>query len=179
MYTYISLLRGINVTGYKKINMKELTAVYQSLEFENVRTYIQSGNVIFESSESNIDKLSKIIESAIKKKYSFEVSVFILTPNELQKIIERNPFPKKDFKPLMVTLLNQEPIKEKIKSLEVLDTNYEKYEICGKVIYLYFPNGYGRAKLNNNFLENKLKVRATTRNWRTLNKLLEMINEKQ
>lgn len=176
MQTYISLLRGINVSGQKKIKMEDLKKLYESLGFKEVITYIQSGNVIFSDEESDREKLVKKIESGIQKKYGFEVTVFVYIPDNFKKVIENQPFPKDDIKPLMVTFLDQIPNKENLSKLEVIDVNYEQYQLKGKVMYLYFPNGYGRAKMSNNFLENKLKVRATTRNWRTVNKLWDMTN---
>ncbi len=177
MHTYISLLRGINISGHRKIKMIDLKALYESLGLKKVTTYIQSGNVIFESEEKDRNKLTQNIEGVIFKEYEFKIPVFIYTPNDFKKILKEQPFPQEDIKPLMVSLLDQAPDKKHLSKLEVLDTNYEQFELKENVVYLYFLNGYGKAKLSNNFLESKLKVTATTRNWRTMNKLLELATQ--
>lgn len=174
MITYISMLRGINVSGQKKIKMEELKKLYESLGFKNVQTYIQSGNVIFDFSDTNISKLINKIEQKIKKSFNFDVPVLIRTKNDLQKLIANNPFTKKDSSKLYVTFLSDTPIKSPLDEITKIKDKSEEFIISGKEIYLFYPNGYGRSKLTNNYFERKLKLSATTRNWKTVNKLLEL-----
>ena len=158
--------------GYKKIKMAHLKSLYESLGFQEVQTYIQSGNVIFQSEEANSSNLEKLIFDKISVDYDFEVPNLILTPQNMEKIINNNPFPEPE--KTYFIFLDQTPAKENIRKLNELDFSPEQYHIKEKVIYLYPPNGYGRAKMNNNFFEQKLKVTATTRNLNTVKKLLEM-----
>jgi uncharacterized protein (DUF1697 family) len=176
---YIALLRGINVSGQKKIKMTELKLLFEHLGFEKVETYIQSGNVVFAASKIDPTVIVKKISSGIKKEFGFDVQIMVINDGEIKRTIKNNPFikSKKDVDKLYVTFLSDVPFEENIKKLKLVDYNPEEYFIDGKKIYLYVPSGYGKAKLNNNFFENKLKVSGSTRNWKTIIKLNEMINE--
>lgn len=179
MQTFISILRGINVSGQKKILMADLKSLYESQKFSDVSTYIQSGNVSFKTNEKLSDvQLAQKIEKAIYKKYSFEVPVIIRNEDELIKITSSNPFLKEksiDIKKLHVTFLSQIPDNAEIKNITEVDYSPDRFIITGKEIYLHIPESYGETKLSNNFFEKKLKVKATTRNWNTVNQLLEMV----
>ncbi len=177
METYIALLRGINVSGQKKIKMADLKVHLSELGFQDIQTYIQSGNIIFRTSKTASKSLENNIYEKIKEKYDFEVPVLVKTTEEFASILKNIPFPTiKDYSKLYFTLLNKKPSLELVKKLKEVDYSPEAYFIDNKVIYVYVPNGYGRAKINNNFFEKKLKVSATTRNWKTTTKLLEMVN---
>ena len=182
MQTFISILRGINVSGQKKILMTDLKILFESLDFKGIATYIQSGNVVFKSDSKISDiQLSKKIEKAISAKYHFEVPVIIRSSDELKNIISQNPFVKEksiDLKKLHVTFLSETPNKEKIDQIKQTDFLPDRFVIKGNEIYLHIPDSYGETTLSNKFFENKLKVSATTRNWNTVNKLFEMtVNE--
>jgi uncharacterized protein (DUF1697 family) len=181
MQTFISILRGINVSGQKKILMADLKILFESLHFKEIATYIQSGNVVFKSDSKNTDQqLAKKIEKAISANYNFEVPVIIRTKEELEKIISQNPFTKEkniDLKKLHVTLLSTTPDKEKVEQIKGANFLPDRFVFKGKEIYLHIPDSYGETKLSNNFFENKLKVSATTRNWNTVNKLFEMAQQ--
>lgn len=177
MKKFIVLLRGINVSGHKKINMKELKSYFEGLGFYKVATYIQSGNVIFMSKISDKLKLQKIIEKMIFDKYNFDVKTIIITSKELVKILEQNPFKDKyeqEENKLYFTFLSDKVTDENLAKLNSMNFDSEYFSFKENIIYLYTPNGYGRAKLNNNFIENKLKVDATTRNLKTITKLIEL-----
>jgi uncharacterized protein (DUF1697 family) len=182
METYISILRGINVSGQKKILMADLKALYEKLEFENVTTYIQSGNVIFNTPKHISDTdIAQRIEQAIFKKYSFKVPVIVRTSEEMESVVAANPLLKQkniDVEKLHVTFLEQEPSAERTRLTKDLDYSPDKFVILGKEVYLYCPNGYGVSKLSNAFFENKLKVKATTRNWKTVNTLVSLAKNK-
>lgn len=178
MQTFISILRGINVGGQKKILMADLKSLYESLKLKEVTTYIQSGNVSFKTNDKFPDiKLAEQIEKAIYKKYDFEVSVIIRNKDELKKIISSNPFSKEkdlDVKKLHLTFLSETPGKAEIKNVSGVDYFPDQFIVKDKEVYLHITESYGETKLSNNFFEKKLKVKATTRNWNTVNKLLEM-----
>lgn len=177
MTTYISILRGINVNGQKLVKMNTLKHMYENLNFENVQTYVQSGNVIFSSKQNDPETLEKTISSQIKTDFGFEVPVIVFNVETLKTIIENNPFAKhklKDISFLHVTFLAENPTQIDKESIIEKKLSNEEIEFTSKAIYLYCPNGYGKTKLSNNFLETKLKVTATTRNWKTTNELLKL-----
>jgi uncharacterized protein (DUF1697 family) len=179
MHKYISILRGINVSGQKIIKMADLKFHYESLGLKCVHTYIQSGNVVFCSTTNNANKLRESIELKIKKEYNFSVPVMIITQQKLKTIISNNPFnaAKIDLSKLSITFLNSIPEHTLVKNIDNYKSDHEEFVISEDVIYLYCPNGFGKTKLTNNLFENKLKVTATSRNWRTTNKISEMIKE--
>ncbi len=175
---YISLLRGINVSGQKKVVMSDLKTLYEALGFQNVVTYIQSGNVIFEATSKSKTNVKDHIEQAIKKNYSFHVPVEIRTKSELEAITENIPFRSinvsEDGTKVLVTFLSRRPTAVKVGELQQYVVAPEKLVVKGTEVYLYCPNGYGTSKLSNNFLEQKLGVEATTRNWKSVLKLYDL-----
>ncbi len=175
MNTYIAILRGINVSGHKMIKMPQLVTLFESLHFKNVMTYIQSGNVVFQDNSSDIKRLEKKIEEKIAEQFGFEVPVMVKEKNELISVIENNPFVNTravDLSKLHVTFLSQNPEQSNINKIEPDKYKPDEFVISGAAIYLFCPGGYGNTKLNNNFFESKLKVTATTRNWKTVNELV-------
>lgn len=177
MTTYISILRGINVSGQKLIKMDALKKMYESLNFKDIQTYVQSGNVVFVASEMETKVLEKMISSTIETEFGFEVPTIVLDVNTLKNIIDGNPFAKdktKDSSFLHITFLADPPKAFDKESIEHKKLINEEIEFTPNAIYLYCPNGYGKTKLNNNFFESKLNVNATTRNWKTANELLKL-----
>lgn len=174
MKTYISILRGINVSGKNLIKMQSLQETYEGLGFSNVNTYIQSGNVIFQSKESELDKLERKISQEILKEFSFNVPVLIRKNTELKEIIEENPFKGEDSNKVYITFLSSKPSRNCIENLLQEESATDKYCLKGRTIYLFCLNGYGKTMLTNNYFENKLKVKATTRNFKTVNELLNL-----
>ena len=175
MKTYISILRGINVSGHKKIKMDELRKLFEDLNFKNVKTYIQSGNVIFEDKTTSHKELGKRIEKKIFENFGFQVPVIVKDKNELVNLIKNNPFlngRKEDISKLHVTFLSDEPEQALVDKIAAADYKPDEFKLSADKIYLFCPNGYGNTKLSNNFFENKLKVVATTRNWKTINELI-------
>ena len=177
MPTYISMLRGINVGGHKKVPMNQLRAMLGALGFKEVRTYIQSGNVVFRATMGNPEDLSRKIEQRVLKEFGFPASVITRTPEELQKAIQSNPFIKESgLAPakVYVAFLTEAPKADAVKKLEALATASEQLRHSGKEVYLYYRDGMGRAKLTGTVLEKVLAVTATARNWNTVNKLCDM-----
>jgi len=178
MSTYISLLRGINVSGQKKILMANLKVLYEQLNFKNVQTYIQSGNVVFDFDEKNSNQeIAQLIEDAITEHYGFNVPILIRNSVELQNTINKNPFvmeAESNPAQVLVTLLSASPKEDNLRKLVGVNFPPDRFAIHDLDIYIHCPQGYGNSKLSNNFFETKLKIQATTRNWKTINKLLEM-----
>ncbi|PHQ57519.1 MAG: hypothetical protein COC16_00590 [Lutibacter sp.] len=180
MFTYIALLRGINVSGHNKIKMTQLKQLFVDLSYHNITTYIQSGNVVFQSKKNSKSTIKATITEAIKTKFDYDVKVVIITKKELQTVFTSNPFLKintSDITKLCVTFLSNNPLLENIPQIEALIANNpDEFKIINKSIYLHCPTGFGRTKLTNNLFERKLKSDATTRNWKTITKLIEISN---
>lgn len=177
MKTYVSILRGINVGG-RKVLMTDLKALYEGLKLKKVTTYIQSGNVLFTADEKQAEAaLSEKIRKAIEKQYGFEVPVIIRDIAELETVLRTNPFLAEkniDAEKLHVTFLAEAPEKSRLVEMSAVDFPPDRFRITGRDVFLHCPVSYGETKLSNNFFEKKLKVSATTRNWKTVNTLTEM-----
>lgn len=177
MTTYIALLRGINVSGQKLVKMDQLKGLFEAMQLHNVRTYIQSGNVIFESSEEDALLLRKQIEQRIESAYSFQVTVILRTLRELEKVIGHNPYKETELletDSLYVSFLSEIPTRESIDHCLTFRNDIDEYTILDNEVYILIHKKFGETKFSNNFLEKKLKVAATTRNWATVNKLVSI-----
>lgn len=156
---YIALLRGINVGGKKKIKMIDLKILFELLKFENVRTYIQSGNVIFDFNATDTIKLADQIEHKISETYGFLVKIIIRKDYEFRELVNNNPFIKEpdiQLDQLYVTFMSDIPDSNKVLLLDVKKEENERFLILSREVYLYCPNSYGRTKLNNAVFEKKL-----------------------
>ena len=177
MAVFISLLRGINVGGKRSLKMRDLEELYHSLGFEAVKSYLQSGNLVFRAAAGPAGLGGKI-GKAIEQKAGLEVEVLVLSAAELKKIAKENPFvgqPGVDEGKLHVTFFSVDPGENAVRTVARIDAGPDRFAIKGKAAYLYCPGGYGRTKLSNTFFENKLKLKATTRNWRTVLALVDMV----
>lgn len=178
MKSYISILRGINVSGHNLIRMQDLKSLFEELGMKGVATYIQSGNVVYQNPGNIKDAaINTKAEAAIRERFGFQVPVITRRAEEWLETITLNPFlsePGIDFDKLHVTFLERVPDKERAAAIANRDTGVDRYVMKGKNIYLYCPGGYGNTKLSNSFFENRLKVKATTRNWKTVIKLAEL-----
>ena len=175
MQTYVALLRGVNV-GQNTLKMERLRQLLLELGFTNVTTYLQSGNVVFEA-EGSPSSWSSAIEQRLAGETRLPVAVLLRTPEDLRSIIARNPFLKEkgiDRSKLHVTFLARAAEKDALKKLSDVKAGADQFRAYAREVYLYCPNGYGRTKLSNNALERVLSVKATTRNWNTVNKLYEI-----
>jgi uncharacterized protein (DUF1697 family) len=171
------MLRGINVGGHNKIKMDVLRALYESLGLRNVRSHLQSGNVIFESEHSDRFRLAAQIENSIEKVFGFRPKIIFRTCAELKEVIGKNPFSDsqdRDPSRLHVMFLLSDPGNEAKESLQRVNTAPEELHMIGQEIYLYYLNGMGRSKLTSTLIEKKLKIYGTARNWNTVTKLLEV-----
>jgi len=176
MISYIALLRGINVGGHKKILMADLKLLFEKLNFKNVRTYIQSGNVIFQSNEEKIQDIENTIKGQILIQYGFEVSVLVKTHSEIEYILNNCPFIEDVKVKSYFIILDSIPDKKLVESTLELKSPNEEFHIINSCVYIYYSGGYGKAKCGTNFFEKKLKVSATARNYNTIRKLVSMSN---
>jgi len=175
MKTQIILLRGVTPAGKNKVPMGLLREALEAAGLKNVRTYIQSGNVLFREKKTDDWILGKTIAEKIAELFGFTVPVLVKELSELETVLAGNPFINErnsDIKSLHVTFLSRVPEPTFVEKLAVQAGN-DEFIIAGNVIYLYCPDGYGRTKLTNTFFENKLKIVATTRNWKTI---IELVN---
>ena len=173
MTVYIALLRGINVGGHNKLPMKALTVLLEKIGCIGVKTYIQSGNVIFQSEQSR-KALSEAITQAIATEHGFDVPVLLLKAEELEAAAAQCPFPTEDGKALHAYFMANIPPQPDLETLTGLKIASEDFQLLGKVFYLYAPDGIGRSKLAAK-AEKCLGVAATARNWNTVQKLLGML----
>jgi uncharacterized protein (DUF1697 family) len=177
---YVSMLRGINVGGNKLIKMEKLRQSFEALGFEQVKTFIQSGNVVFKAKTTSPAKLSKTIQDRILADFGFSVPVVSRTADEVRKTIESNPFLKErgiDLKKLHLMFLSGTPRAEAVDRLKQLPIAPDRFECSGKEIYLYLPNGVAESKLMKAPLDRLLAVVTTVRNWKTANSLHRMCQE--
>lgn len=177
MPVLISMLRGVNLGGHRKVKMEDLRALYESLGLEDVRTHINSGNVLFKTSARDLVRLRQRIEDAIESKFGFRSDVILRTPDELRQVIATNPFaarPGLDGSRLAITFLAAEPSAGARRQVLAIDAAPEELRCAGRELYIYFPNGMARPKLSMAVVERMLQTAATSRNLNTVRKLLEL-----
>ncbi len=180
MPVFISMLRGVNVGGHNKIKMEELRALYESLGFQNPRSFIQSGNVLFRTKERNCAAIAKRISDAIERKFGFRPAVILRTASELREVIASNPFASRegiDPSRLAVSFLEVGTTGEIREKLLAIKCEPEELRVQERELFVYFPNGMARPKLSMSTVERILKTPCTVRNWNTVQKLLEMAED--
>ncbi len=175
MHTYIVLLRGINVGGKHILPMKALRSLLEGLDLLDVRSYIQSGNVVFKSAREDVSQLRSDIGAVIAEAYGFEPAVLLLTSDDMQAAIDANPYPEGEAEPTRLNLffLASPPPDPDLPALEALRADDEQYALRGAVFYLHAPAGIGRSKLAAK-IEKSLGVPTTARNWRSVTKIMAM-----
>ncbi len=180
MKKYIALLRGINVAGKNKLKMQVLRELLGQLGWTNIDTYIQSGNIVFEAAPTDTKSLAIRIKKALKDAFDYDIPTLVFEAEKWEKWIKNNPFLQKnkelDIKYLHLTFLSEIPTTAAVEKVKKEVTGSEQLQFWEDKIYLYYPDGYGKAKMTNNRLEQKLKRQATTRNWRTCLQILSLID---
>ena len=174
------MLRGVNVGGHNKIKMDALRALYESLKFEDPRTYVQSGNVIFRTKEKNATTLTRKIQNAIEGEFGFRPEVILRTKDELKKVVAASPFAnRRDLEPgkILVTFLTAEPGPQAQATLHSLKVHPEELHLKGRELYIYFPDGAGRSTLPWSSIAKLLKTTGTARNWNSITRMLEIAEE--
>ena len=170
MATYVGLLKGVNVGGNHQVPMLELRALFESLGYGDVRTFIQSGNIIFANDAAPV---ARDLELEIEARFGIKINVVLRTPVDLRKVIRENPFEAADPSKLMVGFMAKAPSKSDVDSLDHERFPVERFTVVGANLYLLFPDGMARTKLPD-YLHRQLKVPFTVRNWSTVNKLFEL-----
>jgi uncharacterized protein (DUF1697 family) len=171
MTTFVALLRGINVSGQKRIRMADLQKSCEALGLNQVRTYLQSGNVIFGASQSDPRKLAAAVRARIAEDFGHDVEVLVLPAMDLSRVAKSNPlWPRSDGDETLfhATFLFESVSANRFQNLTLPAQSGAQAKLVGQVVFLHCPHGYGRTKLNNAYFEKALGVPATTRNWRTV-----------
>ena len=178
MNTCIALFRGINVGGNNLLPMKELVAILEGLGMRKVKTYIQSGNAVFQTTEKDLSQLSGKITTEIRDRHGFEPYLLILGPEDLKRVIEENPFPEAETDPgnLHLCFLAARPDHPDLEKLSRLKKESERFHLTDRVFYLHAPEGVGRSKLAAS-VGKLLGVPSTDRNWSTVCKIMDMVEE--
>ena len=180
MRTWVALFRGVNVGGNNVLPIKDLVAVLEGLGARDVGTYVQSGNAVFRSEETDALALSGRIGAAIEEGHGFEPTVLLLGSEELGRAVRSNPFPEAESEPntLHLYFLASTPERPDLGALESARGDRERFVLEDRVFYLHAPNGVGRSRLAAN-AEKLLGVRATARNWRTVSRVTEMAEQRR
>lgn len=175
--TWLALLRGINVVGKNKVPMKALASALETAGFRAVRTYIQSGNIVFRSSSGDPDALARRIERLVERNFDCAPAVVVISKAELAAAVAANPFPQaqQNHKLLHLYFLASRPKAPDVDSLARLDAGREAFAFKGGVFYLWTPDGFPDSVLRSR-IERCLGVPATARNWRTVNELLKLLD---
>ena len=176
MKTYIAFLRGINVSGQRKIKMATLRESIEKIGFKNVQTYIQSGNIVFISKEDSKAVIREQLENCIENNFGFDIPVLVLEKEVVSDILKKYPFKHAEDKNQYFALLYSTASETLVNTFNKLKFKTEDYLITERCVYLNCKAGAGKAKLNNNLIEKKLEVIATTRNLRTMQQMLELAN---
>lgn len=180
MPVLISMLRGVNLGPHNRIKMDALRALYESLNLQDARTYVQSGNVIFRTKEKNTKKLAVKIQDAIEKTFKFRPVVILRTTQELRRAIDATPFEsRRNLNPgkILVTFLADEPSRDAPAALASLKGYPEEIHLKGRELYIYFPDGAGRSKLPWSKVEKLFKVTGTARNWNSVMAMYQIAAE--
>jgi uncharacterized protein (DUF1697 family) len=174
--TYLALLRGINVGGKNKLPMKDLIAMFTAAECCDVRTFIQSGNVVFSAAEGIEAELSGLIAAQITRQFGYKVPVVLRTAAELGGVVRNNPFRKAGAPEgeLHVLFLANLPAPRRVQDLDPNRSPPDAFAVRGREVYLRLPNGVAASKLTNAYFDSKLATTSTGRNWRTVTKLYEL-----
>jgi uncharacterized protein (DUF1697 family) len=173
---YVALLRGINLGGNVMIKMEDLRKAFEALGLENVKTYINSGNVAFDTRKTAESRLVDGIESAVEMLVGRQVAVMVRSQKDIERILKNNPFDGQyeSHKNMHVLFLKEKMPKEKEEQLQASALPGERYEVCEREIYNLLPQGVAGSLLTKGFFEKKPRVPYTGRNWRTVEKLAEL-----
>jgi uncharacterized protein (DUF1697 family) len=175
--THLALLRGINVGGKNQIRMAQLTLILEGLGLTAVKTYIQSGNVVFHAPAKLRKDLASRISKAIEATLGLKVPVIVLTREELNEAVAGNPYPEAaaTHKLLHILFLADPPTREQLATLDYDRSPPDRYQIAGRYLYAHLPNGVANSKLTNAYFDSKLKTISTGRNWQTVTTLQAMM----
>lgn len=175
--TYTALLRGINLGGRNRLPMKELMQLFTDAGCGNVRSYIQSGNVVFEADEKVAEQLPARVGTAIAERFGFEAPLLLRTAKQIDNVVRNNPFLQAGApeEALHVLFLAGPPEPSRVDSLDQDRSRPDAFAVRGQEVYLWLPGGVARTRLTNEYFDSKLATTSTGRNWRTVLKLREMM----
>ena len=178
----VAFLRGINVGGHSIIKMDALRALFVSLKFQDPQTYLQSGNIVFKTSERSLPTIAGSIQRAIEKQFACRPEVILRTAEDLRAVVAKNPFAKRtgiEPSKLLVSFLAGAPAKDAAENLRLMAISPEELHLLDREIYIYFPNGMGKTKLPWSRLDKVLKTPGTGRNWNSVNAILAIAEKLQ
>jgi uncharacterized protein (DUF1697 family) len=178
MTTCIALLRGVNLAGNKMVAMADLRTCLSTMGFEDVRTVLQSGNMVFRANTRGGAAFEQRLEKAIEKAVGFPADVHVRTAAEWRGVIAANPFPaeaKRDPSRLLVMFLREAPAKARLQALQSAISGPERFRADGRHIYLFYPDGQGDSRLRGSILDKALAAKPTGRNWNTVLKLAALV----
>ncbi|WP_116788048.1 DUF1697 domain-containing protein [Flavobacterium psychrotrophum] len=183
MPSYLALFRAVNVSGHNVIKMEHLRKLMETNGFNNVATYIQSGNVVFDMDETDKAKVGRAIEVLLYKEYGHDVFTFILDETDLEKAVDNNPYTKREPEPsgikkYFVTFLSGEATTQGLDQMKKYNRSNDEFKAVGTTMYLKLAQSAADSKLSNSFIESKMGLKSTTRNWNTTLKMLEMLQER-
>ncbi len=181
MTTHLALLRGINVSGHNMIKMEALKTTLEAIGFQNVQTYIQSGNVFVDTDEENASKVGFVIKQEIFKVFGHEVPIVVVNKDDLAVCFKNNPYLKEkdiDTKKLYVAFVSTTLKSDSINDLKISQFKPDEASIDGNKIYIKYAVGAGKTRFDQKYIEKKLNVTATIRNWNTVTQLLKIYEEK-
>ena len=179
--TFVCLLRGINVGGHKKIPMQELRDLCESIGLENVTSYVQSGNLVVDSTEGDEESIALKVRSAIQDRFGFDVPTVVRTSEAMRRVVASNPLVgdgEIEDRLYHVLFLSGKPRSRRLDEIADFDSKPDRFIVQGRHVYLHCPNGVARTKLTNTFFEKRLGVTATARNWRTVNALFDILERR-
>lgn len=176
---HVLLLRGINVGGKNSLPMKDLARIVEEAGGSSVRTYIQSGNAVFNTPAKNASPITKRVTTAIKEEFGLSVPVIVRTRAEMERVAITNPFLAKDASEahLHIGFLSEAPTPKRVSALDASRSPADAFIVRASEIYLHFPNGVSGSKLTSAYLDKTLGTMCTIRNWRTVMKLVDMMRE--
>ena len=179
MKKYVAIIRGINVGGHNRVNMKQLREALEKLKFQEVQTYIQSGNIVFRSEETSVPSLESAVGKVLKSKFDVTVPVIVRDEKEWKKTVRGNPFLDRteELTKLLVTFLSARPAPADVKAIAQESFPHDEFAVLGKDVYVFCKEGYGKTDIPNLFFEKKLRVNGTTRNWRTVLEIEKMLTQ--
>jgi uncharacterized protein (DUF1697 family) len=175
MKTWIALLRGINVGGHNRLPMKSLSQIFEFADCKSIKTYIQSGNVVFNARIKSVDKFGDAIGKAIETEHGFRPAIQLITAGALRTAIASNPYPHAASEPksLHLSFLDGPPLKSQVRDAEHLLSDSESFAVIDSWLYLHAPDGVARSKFANG-IDRAFRMNTTARNWRTVTKLAEL-----
>lgn len=175
----VALLRGINVGGKNKLPMADLAAMFREAGCDDVRTYIQSGNVVFRAGPALAGDIPSLISASILDQFGYRIPVVTRTASEFREIVKANPFSESgtEANKLLVLFLADLPDRAQVEALDPNRSPGDEFAVVGREVFLHYPNGVARSKLTNAYFDSRLSTTGTARNWRTVGRLFEMVEE--